>query len=85
MVFLFVHFNSKSYFNSRKVKIKFIVKTTGCETHPPHGHFYCLQLGLSMADLELLTIRLVNDMFAELQRDDEDFPMLPTQEDFDAF
>ncbi len=45
----------------------------------------CVQLGLSMSDLELLTIGLVNDMFTERQNDDVEYPMLPTQSDFDAF
>ena len=30
----------------------------------------CVQLGISIADLDLLTIRLVNDMFSERQNDD---------------
>ena len=30
----------------------------------------CVQLGISIADLDLLTIGLVNDMFTERQNDD---------------
>ena len=30
----------------------------------------CVQLGLSMADLDLLSIGLVNDMFTERENDD---------------
>ena len=36
----------------------------------------CLQVGLSLRDLDLLTVGMVNDIFAE---------HLATQEDFDRF
>ncbi len=45
----------------------------------------CVQLGLSMSDLDLLTIGVVNDMFIEKQNDSYDYPDLPTQEDFDRW
>ena len=45
----------------------------------------CVQLGLSMGDLDFLTIGLVNDMFTERENDDFKFDSLATQEDFDAF
>ncbi len=45
----------------------------------------CVQLGLSMGDLEFLTIGLVNDMFTERENDDFKYDSLATQEDFDAF
>ena len=45
----------------------------------------CVQLGLGVGDLELLTIGLVNDMFTERQNDDFKYDSLATQEDFDAF
>ena len=45
----------------------------------------CVQLGLSMGDLDFLTIGLVNDMFTERENDDFKYDSLPTQEDFDAF
>ncbi len=43
------------------------------------------QLGLSMADLDLLTVGMVLDMYAELADDDEDWAEIATQEDFDRF
>lgn len=43
------------------------------------------QLGLTMADLEELTIGMVMDMFTERLNDDEDYCVLATQEDFDRF
>ena len=45
----------------------------------------CVQLGLSMVDLNFLTIGLVNDMFTERENDDFKYDSLATQEDFDAF
>ena len=45
----------------------------------------CVQLGLSMADLELLSIGLINDMYAERRNDDCKYATLATQEDFDRF
>lgn len=43
------------------------------------------QLGISMGDLELLTIGMVTDMLIEAGNDQCDYEQLPTQEDFDRF
>ena len=40
---------------------------------------------LSMADLELLSIGLINDMYAEMSNDDFNYPALATQEQMDRF
>ncbi len=45
----------------------------------------CVQLGLSMADLDMLSIGLINDMYAESRKDDCKYAELATQEDFDRF
>ncbi len=45
----------------------------------------CLQIGLSLRDLDLLTVGMVNDMFVEKMNDDCEYEDLATQEDFDAF
>lgn len=45
----------------------------------------CVQLGISVSDLDLLTIGLVNDMFIENQNDEYDYPELAAQDDFDRF
>lgn len=45
----------------------------------------CVQLGLNLADLDLLTIGLVNDMFTEKENDDYNYPYRPNQDDFDKF
>ena len=45
----------------------------------------CKQLGLSMTELDLLTIGLINDMFTERQNDDYPYKELASQSDFDKF
>lgn len=45
----------------------------------------CLQLGIAIRDLDMLTIGMVNDMFAESRNDDCKYNMVATQEDFDRF
>lgn len=44
----------------------------------------CVQCGISISDLELLSIGMVNDMFTELKNDEYDYPVIATQEDIDA-
>lgn len=43
----------------------------------------CVQLGISIRDLDLLTIGLVNDMYAENRNDDEKYARVASQEDMD--
>ena len=45
----------------------------------------CVQLGLSMGDLDFLTIGLVNDMFTERENDECHYDVLADQRDFDRF
>lgn len=45
----------------------------------------CVQLGLSIRDLELLTIGRVNAMYAESRNDACKYATLATQSDFDLF
>ncbi len=45
----------------------------------------CVQLGLSMQDLKLLSIGLINDMYAESRNDECKFAEMATQEDMDKF
>ena len=45
----------------------------------------CVQLGISLSELELLTIGLVNDMFTERERDDMEWVAVADQSDFDSF
>ena len=44
-----------------------------------------VQLGLSMVDLDLLSIGLVNDLFIENSNDEYPYQQIATQEDFDRF
>lgn len=43
----------------------------------------CTQCGISIRDLELLSIGMINDMFIEKKNDEYDYPVLATQEDID--
>lgn len=45
----------------------------------------CVQLGLSIRDLELLSIGLVNDMYVESNNDEMKYAAVATQEDMDRF
>lgn len=45
----------------------------------------CVQLGISIRDLDLLTIGLVNDMYAENSNDDVKYARVASQADFDSF
>ena len=45
----------------------------------------CVELGLSVADLDLLTIGSVNDMFLEKSRDSMEWREQATQVDMDKF
>lgn len=45
----------------------------------------CTEVGLSMADLDDLTVGMVNDMFVEKSNDNYDWKEIASQEDFDKF
>ena len=45
----------------------------------------CVELGIGIADLDLLTIGLVLDMWTEKSNDDISYDRMATQEDFDKF
>lgn len=48
----------------------------------------CVQLGISIRDLDLLTIGMVNDMYVESGNDqdaDKNYYTLASQENFDRF
>ena len=45
----------------------------------------CLQIGLSLQDLDLLTVGMVNDIFIENQNDDYDYREVAGKNDFDIF
>ena len=45
----------------------------------------CVQLGLSLSDMDMLTMGMVYDMFTEQANDGEKYEELATQSDFDRF
>lgn len=45
----------------------------------------CVELGISLSELDLLTIGIVNDMFTEKENDDYNYPVRATQEMMDLF
>ena len=45
----------------------------------------CVQIGLSLTDLDLLTIGMVNEIFIEKDNDDYNSPYKATQAQMDAF
>ena len=45
----------------------------------------CVQIGLSISELELLTIGTVNDMYSEMSNYDFYYPELATQDMMDRF
>lgn len=42
-------------------------------------------MGISIRNLDLLTIGMIDEMYTELSNDQEDYPVLATQEDMDRF
>lgn len=44
-----------------------------------------VQLGVSIHDMDLLTIGLIMDMYTESMNDNENYPAKATQKDFDKF
>lgn len=45
----------------------------------------CVQIGLSLSDLDLLTIGMVNEMFIERDNDEATYSYKATQIDMDKF
>lgn len=45
----------------------------------------CVQIGLTLSDLDLLTIGMVNEMFIEKDNDEATYEFKATQDDFDRF
>lgn len=45
----------------------------------------CLQVGLRLDDIDQLDAGAIYDIFTEHQNDDYNYPVKPTQDDFDNF
>ena len=61
------------------------LRPTEREMTTPLFMLRCVQLGISIRDLDLLSIGMINDMFAESRNDECKYAILATQEDFDRF
>ena len=61
------------------------VRRSSREITTPLFLLRAVKLGISIQDLELLTIGLVMDMFTESQNDNFEYDMLAEQADFDKF
>lgn len=68
----------------QKVKQKKL-RPSSRELNTPLFLLRCCQVGISIRDLDLLTIGMVMDMFTEQQNDSYKYPKMATQEDFDKF
>lgn len=44
-----------------------------------------VQLGVQIGEMDILTIGTINDMYTEMQRDEEPHDQLACQDDFDRF
>ena len=42
-----------------------------------------VQCGISISDMEYLSIGMINDMFIEMKNDEYDYSLIATQEDID--
>ena len=68
------------------VEAKKKLHATDREMTTPLFLLRCVQLGISIRDLDLLTIGMVNDMFVESRNDEyKGWKQVATQEDFDLF
>ena len=68
-----------------EVQAKKKLRATDREMTTPLFLLRCVQLGLSIWDLDLLTIGMVNDMYVESRNDEHKYAVVATQEDFDRF
>ena len=69
---------------STNVKSKKRKREIDREVNTPLFMLRCVQLGISISELELLSIGLINDMYIESQNDEYDYPYIATQKDIDA-
>ena len=67
------------------VQAKKKLRPTDREMTTPLFLLRCVQLGLSIGELDLLTIGLVNDMYVESRNDEHKYAVVATQKDFDLF
>ena len=68
----------------RRLRVKKL-RATDREMTTPLLLLRCVQLGIHISELDLLTIGTVLDMYTELQRDEEPHDQLASQDDMDRF
>jgi len=73
----------KEYKTEFRVKKK--VNPSTRETNTPLFLLRAVQLGLSMEDLDYLTLGMVFDMMTERGNDEYEYPQKATQDNFDDF
>lgn len=61
------------------------LRATEREMTTPLFLLRCTQLGLSMAELELLSIGLIKDMYSESRNDDYPYAEIANQREYDLF
>ena len=61
------------------------LRATDREMTTPLLLLRAVQLGVHISEMELLTIGEINDMYCEMQRDEEPHDQLACQDDFDRF
>jgi hypothetical protein len=52
---------------------------------PPLLLLGAVQLGVHISEMDLPAIGTINDMYSEMQRDEEPHAQMASQEDFDGF
>ena len=60
-------------------------RPTEREVNTPLFLLRCVELGLSISDLDLLTVGMVLDMLTEQKNDEYKYPELASQADFDRW
>lgn len=61
------------------------LRSTERELTTPLFLLRCVEVGINISDLSLLTIGLIMDMWTEKGNDSETYDYLATQDDFDKF
>lgn len=67
------------------IKVKKKIRRTIRELNTPLYVLRAVQIGLSISDLELITMGFVMDMICETANDSYEYPYEPEQSDFDIF
>lgn len=71
--------DGKRYIICRKKKVKKIDR----DMNTALFMLRCVQCGISISDLELLSIGMILDIFTEQQNDSHEYPLIATKADID--